>query len=71
MNSYELDAYNAIQRRREELAEAARDRELLAESPDALPVSRRAARPVGRGLVALGSWLLRYGQSDGGLQAKL
>jgi len=59
----ELQADYAREQYRNYLATAERDR--LALSFDGrLPLSRRAARPLGRALFNLGAWLLRYGKDE-------
>jgi hypothetical protein len=63
MNHSELEAQYAYARRREHLAAAERDR-LAAAVAGGLPLSRRAARPLGRALFSAGAWLLRYGKAE-------
>jgi hypothetical protein len=59
----EITAQFARERCREALATAEHDRLVLAcERP--LPLTRRAARPLGRVLYSLGAWLLRYGKAE-------
>ena len=62
MNS-EMSVQYAYERRRDELASAERERRVAA-CGDALPLARRAARPLGRVLFHAGAWLLRYGKID-------
>jgi hypothetical protein len=54
----------ARERHREFLATAEHDRLVTAcERP--LALSRRAARPLGRALLSISTWLLRYGKDEG------
>jgi hypothetical protein len=64
MNS-ETSVQYAYERRRDELLLAERERQYAA-CQGSLPLARRAARPVGRALFALGGWLLRYGKVESG-----
>lgn len=61
----ETSVQYAYERRRDELANAERERQFATHGAE-LPFARRAARPVGRALFALGAWLLRYGQVESG-----
>jgi hypothetical protein len=62
MNS-EMSVQYAYERRRDELASAERERRVAA-CREALPLARRAARPLGRALFHAGAWLLRYGKEE-------
>jgi hypothetical protein len=59
----ELQADYAREQYRSYVATAEHDRMVLSLARP-LPLSRRAARPLGRALFKLGAWLLRYGRND-------
>ena len=62
-NNLEMQAQYVRELRRDQLAAAERDRQILA-CGRPLALSRRAARPLGRALSSLGAWLLRYGKDE-------
>ena len=62
-NNFEMQADYARELRRDYLATAEHDRLVLA-FERRLPLSRLAARPLGRALFNLGAWLLRYGKDE-------
>jgi len=66
--SIELSAQFARERRRDFLAAAERAR-MAAACSRPLPLARRAARPLGRALLGLGAWLLRYGKDESATHA--
>jgi hypothetical protein len=63
MTHSELEVQYAYERRRDHLAAAERDRRAAA-CEGWLPLSRLAARPLGRALLGAGAWLLRYGKAE-------
>jgi hypothetical protein len=62
-NNLEVQAQYMREMRRDQLAAADRDRQILA-CGRPLALTRRAARPLGRALFSLGAWLLRYGKDE-------
>jgi hypothetical protein len=63
LNHTELTARYSRERYREYLAAAEHDRLVMAcEQP--LAWTRRVARPLGRALFSLSTWLLRYGKDE-------
>jgi hypothetical protein len=63
LNNIELTAQYARERHSSAIAAAAHDRLVLA-CEGRLAITRRAARPLGRALFSLGTWLLRYGKDE-------
>ncbi|HEU5098914.1 MAG TPA: hypothetical protein VFU22_07845 [Roseiflexaceae bacterium] len=62
-NNLEMQAEYIRELRRDQLAAAARERQIHA-CGRPLALSRLAARPLGRALFSLGAWLLRYGKDE-------
>jgi hypothetical protein len=62
-NNLEMQAQYVRELRRDQLAAAERERQILA-CGRPLALSRRAARPLGHALFSLGAWLLRYGKDE-------
>lgn len=63
LNHTELSFDVALERQRDMLDSAARDRRANA-CDRQLAFARRAARPLGRALFNAGAWLLRYGKVE-------
>jgi hypothetical protein len=63
MIQLDISARVANEQRRDLLADAERRRQLAACEP-VMPLARRAARPLGRALVRLGTTLLHYGRDE-------
>lgn len=57
----ELHIQYAVEARKQELADAER---ACRTAHFELPLRRRVARPLGRALFSLGTWLLRYGHDE-------
>ena len=59
----DLSTRYARERYQDVIAAAAHDR-LVPASGRPLALTRRVARPLGRALVSLGAWLMRYGKVE-------
>jgi len=62
-SNLEMQAEYARELRRDYLAAAEHER-LIRACGRPLALSRRVARPLGRALFSLGTWLLRYGKEE-------